>query len=466
MPRCLELRGARGDRGAPRRDAGFDRRRAAGSSRSRCSPRIRSRSLRTVTLGPHLARLPEELRDPFAEAVLERDGRSARPRLRPPQHRGARRATRARMRPPRIVLLPGDGIGPEIVAAARRLLEALGEFEFDEQLIGGCLDRRRTAPPSPTRCSRPAAAADAVLLGAVGGPKWDTTDPDAPRPEQGLLGLRKGLGPVREPAPGPAEPGAGRREPAARGADRRHRPAGRPRADRRHLLRRQRPRRRPRPRRPAPTRSGRSSGSPASASRRRRRAGSDGRTPGSPRSTRRTSSRPRGSGARPSTRVAAEYPDVELDHLLVDNAAMQLVSRPGRVRRDRHREPLRRHPQRRGGDAHRLARDAALGQPRRRGRPRACSSRSTARRPTSPGRDRQPARDLPLGGDDAPPRARPGGRGRADRGGGRRRARARACAPPTCAAAGESTREVGTERDDRRGARELDGAAVRSHRAY
>ena len=51
-----------------------------------------------------------------------------------------------------------------------------------------------TAPPSPTRRSPPAARADAVLLAAVGGPKWDTTDPNKPRPEQGLLGLRKGLG--------------------------------------------------------------------------------------------------------------------------------------------------------------------------------------------------------------------------------------------------------------------------------
>ena len=57
-----------------------------------------------------------------------------------------------------------------------------------------------------------------------------------------------------------------------------------------------------------------------------------------------------------------------------------------RVRRDRHREPLRRHPQRRVGDAHRVARDAALGQPRRRRALPACSSPSTARRPTSPGR--------------------------------------------------------------------------------
>jgi len=111
---------------------------------------------------------------------------------------------------PRIVLLPGDGIGPEIVGAARRLLEALGEFEFDERLMGGCsIDAHGTALTDEVleACH----AADAVLLGAVGGPKWDTTDPDAPRPEQGLLGLRKGMGlyanlrPVR---PSPALVGA------------------------------------------------------------------------------------------------------------------------------------------------------------------------------------------------------------------------------------------------------------------
>ncbi|CAN5402790.1 3-isopropylmalate dehydrogenase [soil metagenome] len=92
-----------------------------------------------------------------------------------------------------IVLLPGDGIGPEVVAAARRVLEALGEFEFTEHLIGGVsIDEHGAALTADVQDA--CKAADAVLLGAVGGPKWDTTDPDKPRPEQGLLGLRKGLG--------------------------------------------------------------------------------------------------------------------------------------------------------------------------------------------------------------------------------------------------------------------------------
>ncbi|MGI9020064.1 MAG: 3-isopropylmalate dehydrogenase [Solirubrobacterales bacterium] len=92
-----------------------------------------------------------------------------------------------------IVLLPGDGIGPEIVAAARRVLDALGDFTYSEHLIGGAsIDAHGTALTEEVLDA--CRASDAVLLGAVGGPRWDSTDPDAPRPEQGLLGLRKGLG--------------------------------------------------------------------------------------------------------------------------------------------------------------------------------------------------------------------------------------------------------------------------------
>jgi 3-isopropylmalate dehydrogenase len=93
----------------------------------------------------------------------------------------------------RIVTLPGDGIGPEIIEPTLELLEELGDFEFQEHLFGGAsIDADGTALTDETleACRR----ADAVLLAAVGGPKWDTTDPAKPRPEQGLLGLRKGLG--------------------------------------------------------------------------------------------------------------------------------------------------------------------------------------------------------------------------------------------------------------------------------
>ena len=95
----------------------------------------------------------------------------------------------------RVVLLPGDGIGPEILPPAVEILKAVapGLFEFEEHVFGGAsIDAHGTALTDETL--EACRAADAVLLAAVGGPKWDTTDPDKPRPEQGLLGLRKGLG--------------------------------------------------------------------------------------------------------------------------------------------------------------------------------------------------------------------------------------------------------------------------------
>ncbi len=96
-----------------------------------------------------------------------------------------------------LTLLPGDGIGPEIVAEARRALDAVAKlgghsFSYHEALIGGsAIDAVGDPLPADTlsRCRD----SSAILLGAVGGPKWD--DPNAKvRPEQGLLGLRKSLG--------------------------------------------------------------------------------------------------------------------------------------------------------------------------------------------------------------------------------------------------------------------------------
>ena len=228
---------------------------------------------------------------------------------------------------PRIVLLPGDGIGPEIVAAARRLLEALGEFEFDQRLMGGCsIDEHGVALTDEVLDA--CRAADAVLLGAVGGPKWDTTDPDAPRPEQGLLGLRKGMGlyanlrPVR---PSPALVGASplREERIAgtdllvvreltggiyfgdsgRDGDTAHDTCEYSVAEVERIAR---------------------TGFEAA----RRRAEGSGRrghiTSVDKANVLETSRLWR----EVVTRIATDYADVELDHLLVDNAAMQLVSRP------------------------------------------------------------------------------------------------------------------------------------------
>lgn len=104
----------------------------------------------------------------------------------------------------RICTLPGDGIGPEIMAEAKRLLEAIGEaedveFVCEDHLIGGAaIDATRAAgepvsalPPATLEAAK---ASDAVLLAAVGGPKWNDTTPGAVRPEQGLLAIRKNLG--------------------------------------------------------------------------------------------------------------------------------------------------------------------------------------------------------------------------------------------------------------------------------
>jgi 3-isopropylmalate dehydrogenase len=93
----------------------------------------------------------------------------------------------------RIVTLPGDGIGPEIIEAAAQVLDAVGDFTFEPHLFGGAaIDVHGTPLTDATVAA--CKAADGVLLAAVGGPKWDSTDPAAPRPEQGLLGLRKALG--------------------------------------------------------------------------------------------------------------------------------------------------------------------------------------------------------------------------------------------------------------------------------
>ena len=228
---------------------------------------------------------------------------------------------------PRIVVLPGDGIGPEIVSAAQRLLGAFGEFEFDERLLGGIsIDAHGIALTDEVL--EACLAADAVLLGAVGGPKWDTTDPAAPRPEQGLLGLRKGMGlyanlrPVR---PSPALVGASplREERIAgtdllvvreltggiyfgdsgRDGDVAHDTCEYSVAEIERIAR------------------------TAFEAARRRGEGSD-RKP-------RVTSVDKANVLETSrlwrevvSRIGPEYADVELDHLLVDNAAMQLVSRP------------------------------------------------------------------------------------------------------------------------------------------
>lgn len=98
----------------------------------------------------------------------------------------------------KICCLPGDGIGPEIIAEGKKVLAAAGkrygvDFQCEDALIGGAaIDA--CGDPLPVETLAAARASDAVLLASVGGPKWDSTDPAAPRPEQGLLRIRKELG--------------------------------------------------------------------------------------------------------------------------------------------------------------------------------------------------------------------------------------------------------------------------------
>jgi 3-isopropylmalate dehydrogenase len=92
-----------------------------------------------------------------------------------------------------IATLPGDGIGPDVMAAGLEVLAAVAQVEVEEHCFGGAsIDSSGVALTDEVLAA--CRSADAVLLGAVGGPKWDTTDPAKPRPEQGLLGVRKGLG--------------------------------------------------------------------------------------------------------------------------------------------------------------------------------------------------------------------------------------------------------------------------------
>lgn len=115
-----------------------------------------------------------------------------------------------------ITLLPGDGIGPEVVAQGRLLLEAIAaryghRFEIEQALIGGCaIDA--TGDPLPAATVAACRRADAVLLGAVGGPQW--SDPNAPvRPEQGLLKLRATLGVFANLRPVRPHPAGARHSP-------------------------------------------------------------------------------------------------------------------------------------------------------------------------------------------------------------------------------------------------------------
>src|SRR3954454_12577287 len=95
--------------------------------------------------------------------------------------------------PHAIAVLPGDGIGPEITAPKLGVLDRLGDFTYTGHPFGGASIDTHSAALT-VEVEQACRESDAVLLAAVGGPKRDSTDPQAPRPEQGLLGIRKALG--------------------------------------------------------------------------------------------------------------------------------------------------------------------------------------------------------------------------------------------------------------------------------
>ena len=329
----------------------------------------------------------------------------------PPRCDAHRHAARRRHR-------PGDH-GRRRVRAAR----CVGDFEFDEHLVGGAsIDAHGTALTDEVLDA--CRGADAVLLAAVGGPKWDTTDPAAPRPEQGLLGLRKGLGPVREPAPGPASPALLDASPLKRerieGTDLlvvRELTGGIYFGDRGSTA----------------TRAHDTCVYSVAEIERIARVGFKlGAQEG----------HQRGQGERPRDLAAVAqggqprgrgFEDIPLEHMLVDNAAMQLVSRPAEfdviLTENMFGDILSDEAAMLTGSLGMLP-SASLGDGG--ARPVRAGPRLGARHRRH--RHRQPAGHVRLGGDDAAPRTGYGERGRCPRIGRRPRARGMASGPRTWAA--------------------------------
>src|SRR5262245_36158767 len=143
---------------------------------------------------------PNRKAAPKASAMLITRRRLARLQSLAPSFSNPRKRIPARqpaMATHKLLLLPGDGIGPEVMAEVKKLIgfvnsHGMGRFESEEGLVGGCCyDAHKVAITDATMAK--AHAADAVIFGAVGGPKWDGVPYDA-RPEAGLLRLRKELG--------------------------------------------------------------------------------------------------------------------------------------------------------------------------------------------------------------------------------------------------------------------------------
>ena len=145
----------------------------------------------------------------------------------------------------RIVTLPGDGIGPEIMLSALAVLDEVGNFAFDERVVRRRRHRRPRHRPAPTTCSRPAAAPTPSSSPPSAAPSGTPRTPTRRAPSRACSACARASA-FRQPAPGPAVPGALRRQPAAPRGHRGHDLLVVRELTGGHLLRRARPRRRPR----------------------------------------------------------------------------------------------------------------------------------------------------------------------------------------------------------------------------
>ncbi len=287
-----------------------------------------------------------------------------------------------------IAVIWGDCSSPEIVKQTIRVLDKVAEkyghtFHYTDAAMGGeAIDKY--GDPLPQHELDKCLAADSVLLGAVGGPKWEGL-PGEQRPEKGLLRLRAGMGLYSNNRPAKIWPQLAPASPlkpeivaqastssscvssSAACTSAITRPTRWKTA-------------RSRPSTPCPTPSTRSSASAASALRPLRSAARSCAA-----WTRQTCWTPAACGRSVMHRLQAEYPDVEYSEMFVDNCAMQIVKNPAQFDVIVTREHVRRHPVRRGFHDHRFHRHDPVLQPGATA-PAACTSPSTAPPPTLPAR--------------------------------------------------------------------------------
>ena len=261
-------------------------------------------------------------------------------------------------------LLPGDGIGPEIVAAARRAARGARRRSSSRSCRSAAPRSTSTAPLLPRGARRVPRARTRCCSARSAARSGTRPTPTRRGPSRACSACARASSCSRTCARCGRSPALVDASPLRARADRGRRPAGRARADRRDLLRRPRPPRRRRARHLRLLgRGDRADRASWPSSRAAAPAGAASVTSVDKANILETSRLWRETVERVAGRTT---PSVELEHMLVDNAAMQLVAAPARLRRAPDREHVRRHPLRRGRDDPGLDRAARVGQPRRR----------------------------------------------------------------------------------------------------